>query len=239
MKITVFNGSHFKGKGNTQLMVEEFLAGASEAGAKTESIPLIDTNIKPCTNCMECAIEGHCSLKDEMASLIQKFMGSDVAVFATPIYMDMVSGIMKTFIDRLLPLLDPHFEKDEHGQYRHSARHQSYPDFVVISNGHMPEQSQFQAISLFMARFARTMHTQVIAEIYRTTGGLLTSEEESFQQPAKLYRQLLRQAGRELVLKGRISDSTAEQLKKDLVPVGEYIAYANKMWDRLLHAGAS
>jgi multimeric flavodoxin WrbA len=235
MKITAFNGSHYKGKSNTQLMVEEFLAGAAEAGAQTESILLIDRDVRPCTRCMECFAEGHCSLKDDMPSLIQKFVNSDVVVLATPLYMDMVSGLMKTFIDRLLPLLDPHFEKDERGEYRHTARYERRADFVVISNGHMPEESQFQAVRLFMARFARSLHTQVIGEIYRSAGGLLNSEEAAFKAAVKAYKQLLRDAGSELVLKGRISERTASELEKDLVPVDKYIAYANRMWDKLLH----
>ena len=237
MKITAFNGSHYKGKSNTQLMVGDFLAGASEAGADTESILLIDSDVRPCTRCMECFAQGHCQLKDDMSSLTKKFRDSDIVIFASPLYMDMVSGLMKTFIDRLLPLLDPHFVQDEHGEYRHMRRHERYPDFVVMSNGHMPEMSQFQAVRLFMSRFARTMHTQVIAQIYRSAGGLLNSEEESFRPAVKAYRQLLREAGRELVLKGRISDQTARELEKELVPIDEYISYANKMWDKILHAG--
>jgi multimeric flavodoxin WrbA len=237
MRITAFNGSHYKGKSNTEVMVDEFLAGASEAGAKTESILLVDYNIRHCTHCMDCFATGECSTQDDMPALIKKFADSDIAIFASPLYMDMVSSVLKAFIDRLLPLLDPHFEKDEHGEFRHSKRRAKYPDFIVMSNGHMPEQSQFQAVQLYMSRLARTMHTRIIAEVYRSTGGLLSSEEEAFKPAAHQYKELLREAGREIVLQGRISESTANNLAKELVPTGEYIAYANKMWDKLLHAG--
>ena len=235
MKITAFNGSHYKGKSNTEVMVDEFLEGASQAGAKTESILLIEYNIRHCTQCMDCFSQGHCSVPDDMPRLIQKFVNSDIVVLATPLYMDMVSSVLKAFIDRLLPLLDPHFEKDENGEYRHYKRNVKYPEFVVISNGHMPERSQFQAVRLYMSRLARTMHTRVIGEIYRSTGGLLTTEEEAFRPAVNKYKQYLQQAGRDIALRGRISDETAQQLETDLVPVNEYINYANRMWDKLLH----
>lgn len=236
MRITAFNGSHYSGRSNTQLMVDEFLGGASEAGATTESISLLDYNIRHCNHCMDCFAEGQCSVKDDMPGLIRKFLDSDMVVFASPLYMDMVSSVMKAFIDRLLPLLDPHFELDENGEYRHYKRHVKYPDFIILSNGHMPEQSQFQAVKLYMARLARSMHTEVIAEIYRSAGGLLTSEEDAFKPAVNKYKEFLRQAGRDIVLQGRISDETVERLSRDLVPAKEYIAYANKMWDKLLHA---
>jgi multimeric flavodoxin WrbA len=237
MKITVFNGSHYRGKSNTQLMVDEFLAGASAAGAKTESIRLIDRNVQPCTTCTKCFVDGICPIEDDMPLLIQKFLDSDIVVFAAPLYMDMVSGLTKIFIDRLMPLLDPHFEQDENGEYRHFKRNNKFPDLAVISNGHMPEQTQFQVIKLFMARLARSLHTQVVAEIYRSSGGILNSDDEAFKPAIRAYRQLLREAGRELVTKGRITDHTSALLERDIVPVEEYITYANKMWDKLLNVG--
>ena len=54
MKITAFNGSPRAEKGNTNLVVEEFLRGAREAGADTENISLAKMNIKPCINCFTC-----------------------------------------------------------------------------------------------------------------------------------------------------------------------------------------
>jgi len=236
MKITAFNGSQWGGKSNTQFMVDEFLSGACDCGARVESISLVDRVVKPCTGCFDCFGDKHgrCPIKDDMPALIKKFVNSKIAVLATPVYMDGVTGLMKTFIDRLLPVLQPYFEQDENGEFRHGTRHLTMPTFVIIANAHMPEDSHFQVVKLFMHRLARSFHTKIVAEIYRGTGGLLRSQEEHFKPYIRYYKQLLRDAGQELVLTGHISFHTQQELNKPLVPTDEYIDYANRMWDKLL-----
>jgi len=80
----------------------------------------VTKEIKPCNRCGLCFFKtpGTCELKDDMSSLISKFMASDFVVFATPVYIDNVTALMKRFIDRLLPILEPHYEKDSFGEYR-------------------------------------------------------------------------------------------------------------------------
>jgi len=124
MKIIVFNGSHRGKNGNTHVMVEEFSYGARDVGAEVENIFLVKKEIKPCSGCFDCWFKtpGKCILKDDMEEMLQKFISSDIVVFATPVYVDNITGIMKNFIDRLIPLIDTHYEKDEEGECRHVKR---------------------------------------------------------------------------------------------------------------------
>ncbi|MHC4160262.1 MAG: flavodoxin family protein [Planctomycetota bacterium] len=236
MKITAFNGSPWGTMSNTQIMVDEFLVGATDAGAKTETILLQQRDIKPCTGCFDCLVKtpGKCSIKDEMPKLIKKFMASEIVVFATPLYIDNISGLMKMFMDRLIQFVEPHFEKAPDGQYRHRKRFPKYPKFAVIANGHMPEQSIFDVLRLLFRRLARNMHTELVAEIYRPTGGLLRSEDVMFKAVIKEYKQLLRKAGSELVTEGKFTEQTAELLEKQLMEPDKYAEYANERWDNML-----
>ena len=171
-----------------------------------------------------------------MKALINKFMVSDIVIFATPLYMDNVTGLMKVFIDRLMPLLEPHYEKDYLSEYRRGRRFKKYPAFVVISSCAMPEQSHFQILRLFFRRFARTMYTELVGEVYRSQAGLLllSREQLQFKYPVDEYKKLLRQAGNELVKFGSITEQTNHQLQLPLIDTDHYIEYANRMWDQVL-----
>ncbi len=238
MKITVFNGSPWGQTGHTHIMAEEFGQGIVQAGAKFQNFLLATKKIQPCNECGSCFFKtpGKCILKDDMSELISRFMDSDTVVFATPVFIDNVTTLMKTFIDRLMPVLEPHYEKDPNGEYRRRKRYKKYPKFVVISSCAMPEQSNFQVLRLYFRRMARTMHTEVVGEIYLSAAGLLLLSEKElrFKSMVTKYKELLRAAGKELVETGRIGPDMTGRLEQPLIDSDEYVEYANKMWDQLL-----
>ncbi len=235
MKITVFNGSPRGKKGNTHIMVEEFLKGAKEIGVEVENIFLTKKKIKPCLGCFDCWFKtpGKCIIKDDMDGLLSKFLSSDIVVFATPIYIDNLTGIMKNFMDRLIPVIDPRFEKDENGECRHKKRFEKYPKIVVISNCGFPEQSHFQVLRLLFKRIARNFHSEIVAEIYRGGGWLLKRSLVS-KKLVLDYKKLLRRAGREIVENLKLSEETVSKLANPIVSVNEFIEFANKGCDKLL-----
>ncbi len=220
-------------KSRTYTIADEFLRGAAEAGAQVEHILLQKKKIKPCLGCFNCLIKtpGICIHKDDQGELIKKFMASDVAIFASPLYADNFSGQTKTFIDRLIPILDPHLEKDENGEVRHVKKHDKYPLLGVISNCGFPEQSQFPALKIIIRRMARNLDTEVAMEIYRGGGPLLDAVDTPLKPVIDGYKNLLRKAGAEVAVNSKISESTAAELEKPLVPVDMYIATANSWWD--------
>lgn len=236
MKLTVFNGSPRGEKGNTSVMVEAFLAGARDAGAEAEHIFLVNQKIRPCLGCFGCWVKtpGECAVKDDMAELLRKFVAADIVVFATPLYVDNVTGIMKNFMDRLVPLADPHFEKDEQGQYRHVPRFARRPKIAVISNCGFPEQDHFQVLRLLFRRIARNFHSHVIAEIYRGGGEILQVDHLMLKPLVWKYKKLLEKAGREVVQDMGLSEKTRAELEKPIIPHDLYIKGANKEWDRQL-----
>lgn len=236
MKITVFNSSPRADKSNTNVMVEAFLKGAKGAGADTENVFLARQKIRPCLGCFSCWVKtpGRCVIQDDMAELLQKIEGTDIVVFATPLYVDNVSGIMKNFMDRFMPLADPYFEKDENGQYRHVKKSEKVPKLAVISNCGFPEQDHFQVLRLLFQRIARNLHSEVIAEIYRGGGEILQAGHLLLKPLLWKYRKLLERAGREVAENLRLSEKTKAELEKPIVSHDLYINGANKEWDRQL-----
>lgn len=236
MKITAFNGSPRGKNSNTGIMVSEFLTGAEKAGAETEQVFLSEKKIGHCLGCFHCWVgtPGKCVIEDDMSDLLEKVITSDFIIMATPLYVDGVTGIMKDFMDRIIPVVDPHFEKDADGEWRHVKRYGKYPDIAVISNCGMPGKEHFQVLKLHFRRMARNMHSSVIAEIYCDCGELLKNQVLLLKPVISKYKRNLLRAGEELATDGSISQKTSKTLEKPLIDGGLYIKEANKYWDRQL-----
>jgi multimeric flavodoxin WrbA len=101
-KITAFVGT--ARRKHTYKAVQGFLANLEAHGdVEYEIVALGDYRIEMCRGCKLCFDKGEesCPLKDDRDALIGKIMASDGVVFASPNYSFQVSGIMKTFLDRL------------------------------------------------------------------------------------------------------------------------------------------
>ncbi len=86
--------------GNTEILVDEVLAGAAEAGALTEKVALAKLNIGPCRACDACGKTGKCVQKDDMRALLEQMAQSDVWVLGTPVYYWGPTAQFKAFVDR-------------------------------------------------------------------------------------------------------------------------------------------
>lgn len=104
VKVLAVNGSHRRGK-NTAEMLKAVLEGASELGAETELLELMDYQIKECIACNKCLFKAECTIQDDdMAQLSVKLQAADGIVFGSPVYFANVTGRLKDFIDRSRPL---------------------------------------------------------------------------------------------------------------------------------------
>jgi multimeric flavodoxin WrbA len=109
MKILGIVGSPRK-NGTTDMIVSEVLRGAKESGAEVEKINLIEKKIEYCRGCRECMKDvttqiGKCVIKEDMNEIIETFREADGYVMGTPVYMMHVNAVMKTFLERLYPLV--------------------------------------------------------------------------------------------------------------------------------------
>lgn len=106
MKVLAINGSPRK-KWNTALLLEKALEGAASAGAETEMIHLYDIDFKGCISCFSCKLKGgksygKCALKDGLTPVLDKIAEADAFVLGSPIYFGIVTGEMRSFMERLL-----------------------------------------------------------------------------------------------------------------------------------------
>lgn len=88
--------------GNSDLLCDQFLAGATAAHHQAEKVFLAEKKINYCTGCYTCGGNGKCVQKDDMEQVLEKMLSADVIVMATPVYFYTMCAQMKTLIDRTL-----------------------------------------------------------------------------------------------------------------------------------------
>lgn len=86
--------------GNTEIVVDEVLRGAKEAGAVTEKVLLNELDIGPCQACDNCLRTGKCIQQDDMPTLLQRMRDSEIWVLGTPVYWWGPTAQFKLFLDR-------------------------------------------------------------------------------------------------------------------------------------------
>ena len=103
MKNILVISSSPRRNGNSDLLCDEFIKGALEAGNKVEKVFLADKKINVCLGCGACYNTSKCIQKDDMVELNDKMVEADVIVLATPVYFYSMAGQLKVFIDRCVP----------------------------------------------------------------------------------------------------------------------------------------
>jgi multimeric flavodoxin WrbA len=104
--VIAINGSPRK-KWNTATLLEHALAGVASTGAKTELVHLYDLDYKGCTSCFACKLKsgksyGKCAMKDGLTPVLEKITQADALILGSPIYFGIVTGEMRSFMERLL-----------------------------------------------------------------------------------------------------------------------------------------
>lgn len=102
-RVLILSASPRKG-GNSDLLCDQFMKGAIEAGNQAEKIRVPDKNISFCTGCLTCQSSGgECVHDDDMGEILEKLIRADVLVLASPVYFYNMDAQMKVLIDRTCP----------------------------------------------------------------------------------------------------------------------------------------
>lgn len=99
MKVLAVSASP-RNHGNSDLLCDQFLKGAEEAGHSIQKIRLAEKQVAPCLACDVCRSGKPCVRKDDMAEILEAAIGADVILLATPVYFYSMDAQMKLFIDR-------------------------------------------------------------------------------------------------------------------------------------------
>jgi multimeric flavodoxin WrbA len=87
-------------KMNTYGLITQVKEILKNNSIEVEIINLFDYDIKACIGCEHCLVRGGCVLKDQAFDIMEKIKLSDGIILTSPVYMENVSGKLKTFVDR-------------------------------------------------------------------------------------------------------------------------------------------
>lgn len=99
LKVLAIAGSPRRG-GNTDLLLQEVIAGAESGGAEVKRIVLSELSIAPCRHCDRCLEAGRCAIEDDMQWIYSDLRAADRLVIASPIFFMGPTAQTKAMIDR-------------------------------------------------------------------------------------------------------------------------------------------
>jgi len=234
MRVIAINGSMRKERSSTNHILKPFLEGMELAGAQTEQIMLGHLNIKPCLGCFLCWVKspGKCVQDDDMAEVLEKYVQADLIIMGTPLYHYTMSGLLKNFIDRTLPMDEPWLVERRHLNHLtgHPERYPKERSLFLVSPCGLPEFDHFEALVHHFRYYAHHCGFNYLGEILRPAAESLSKAD--MQGMFGWYYDLLRQAGEQLVKQGSISSELQIELKRDLFPGGvpAFRQHANQYW---------
>lgn len=96
----IINGSP-REDGNTDTILRMLIQGARSLPQEPTNRRLRELNITDCIGCCKCRDESVCQFQDDMTPMRRIIEDSELLIFATPNYWCEITGLMKTFMDRL------------------------------------------------------------------------------------------------------------------------------------------
>jgi putative NADPH-quinone reductase len=234
MKMIIINAAPRMETGNTQAVLTPFLVGCRSKGAEVDIALLGRKKINTCIGCFNCYAEtpGVCVQSDDMEALIERIRLADVMVLATPVYLDGMTGLAKTFVDRLVAFLDPHFVMNE-TVVMHPMRWKFPEKLVLVSVCGYPGLHNFEPLILHVERLARNLHTDFCGALLRPAAFSLLLGRK-YPERVRGVMDAVRAAGEEVVQFGKVSETTLKAVAADICSTEELVAMANAYWDREL-----
>ncbi|MCX8128842.1 MAG: flavodoxin family protein [Clostridia bacterium] len=224
MKILAINGSHMGEKGFTQTLLNKMREGAVAAGADFDTAILAKRRIKPCLGCEVCHTEKSylkCVFedKDDVAEIFQNMKEADIIVYATPVYVFNMSGLMKNFIDRINSTADIHkMQVSKKGLFFHHINRDicSKPFVLLTTCGNIENETTKNVVSYFRT-FSRFMDAPMVGTLVRQSSFILQSKSDRELAEKKSVFDAFFDAGKEIAIKGKVSKRTQKRANQNVV----------------------
>ncbi len=236
-KVVIFDGGPRSEKlSKTTFMVNNFCKGLQEAGAEVEYIKLKNKKINPCSGCYQCWTQtpGECIYKDDMTELRKKNREADLVIYSSPLYIFNVTGIMKNFLDRLLPNMKPYMLiKNGQTQHPHRYKEDREQGFVVFSASGFPEvEHNFDGLKSSFRCFSSHMEkTSLMGEFFLPAAEVIV--QAVYKKKRDEIAEICETAGKQIVNEGKIDIGLMSALTDTGIPKETFQSQADNFWKSL------
>ncbi len=229
MRILAINASHRGDKGFTRFFLDRLVQGAASAGAECEVINLVKLRMNRCISCFRCQTgEPHLRCiyhdKDDVAEVFDKMAGADTIIFATPIYMMSMAGLLKIFLERLYSTMDINDVRLSSGLIHHHINPAiSSKPFVVLAVCVNVENETSKNVVSYFRTYAKFMEARQAGVLVRNSSTLFDYQNhpEFGRDFPRIFKvcAAYEQAGRDLATRGFIRPSTQRAANQEILPV--------------------
>ncbi len=167
MKITVINGHpgpDFESFDATLASLTERWQAHSH---DVTHFTLRELELKPCIGCWSCwwKTPGLCGVSDDTHGLRREYLSSDLVLLASPLLVGFVSALLKTVIDKLIPLYHPYIELHQ-GECVHRPRYDRYPAVAtLLEPGPRDTAQDLDVVQRYFERFAYHFRSRLVAQL--------------------------------------------------------------------------
>jgi multimeric flavodoxin WrbA len=223
MKVLAINSSHRGRRGCTQILLDKIAAGVTTSGGEFETVVLADKKINSCLACDYCskpATMGHCVYeeKDDMKEIIDRMRAADIVVYAAPVYVFNVTGMMKMFLDRLNSTgVEPGLCLSDSGLIFHRVDRQvTGKPLVILTLCANIEAETVKNVVAYFKTYAKFLDAPIVGTLVRRMSGTL--EETDSARVASVLEAYV-QSGRELATQGKIAAGTERKANQALLGI--------------------
>ncbi|MBN2005596.1 MAG: flavodoxin family protein [Anaerolineae bacterium] len=226
MKLLAINASHRGEQGRTHFLINRLFLGATEAGADCEAVSLARLKINRCLACRQCQTQEHhlqCIQKDDVQQVFDKMAAADVLIYATPVYLYSMTGLLKTLLDRIFGVCDIADTQVSRSGLMHHHINEAVcrkPFVTLVVCGNIEVETTKNVLSYFRT-YARFMDAPRVGTLVRNAAGYLGPEQApDMKNPrVKAVCEAYEQAGSDLATRGRVRPATQRKANRELVPV--------------------
>jgi len=213
------NGSPRMERGNTALLLNSFVEGMENSGAKVEVLYASKLKVQPCAcGRLLCwnELDGECCIQDSMQEVYPKLKQADILVLATPMYIPL-PGEMQNMMNRLVPLMAPDLAMKD-GRTRVRMRDDVRINKVVLVGvSGWWEMENLDTLVRIVKEFAADASVEFAGALLRPHSYTMRSDG-GINAKGQAVLDAAKRAGVELATYGKMNKETLKLVSQSLVP---------------------